>query len=163
MERYPTGYPLWEGSAYYRVPSEPPGREEDAVMESEPHRRRDSWDQEEYTEAEVKAAWATLEQMEIEDDSGLRAMKSAIGAQDWTSRHNFSKPGRPAAATGGLWALGSPESLVDRIKSMAEGEFLVVATDGALVKVMESTTGGWKSVPHIGGGMGHRDRTQRHQ
>ena len=79
-------------------------------------------------------------------------MKSAIGAQDWTPRHNFSKPGRPAAATGGLWALGSPESLVDRIKAMAEGDFLVVATDGALVKVMENTTGGWKSVPHMGGG-----------
>ena len=89
--------------------------------------------------------------MESEDDRGLRATKSAIGAQDWTPRHNFSKPGRPAAATGGLWALGSPESLVDRIKAMAEGDFLVVATDGALVKVMENTTGGWKSVPHMGG------------
>jgi hypothetical protein len=86
-------------------------------MESEPNRRRDSWDQEEYTEAEVNAGWAALEQMEVEDDSGLRAMKSAIGAQDWTPRHNFSKPGRPAAATGGIWALGSPESLVDRSRS----------------------------------------------
>ncbi len=41
---------------------------------------------------------------------------------------------------------------MDRIKAMAEGDFLVVATDGALVKVMESTPGGWKSVPHMGGG-----------
>ncbi len=122
------------------------------MMENEPKQRRDSWNQEEYTEAEVTAGWAALEQMEIEDDSGLRAMKSAIGAQDWTPRHNSSKPGRPAAAKGGLWALGSPESLVDRIRSMAEGDFLVAVTDGALVKVMESTTGGWKSVPHMGGG-----------
>ena len=39
-----------------------------------------------------------------------------------------------------------------RIRTMAEGDFLVVATDGALVKVMESTSGTWKSVPHMGGG-----------
>ncbi len=37
---------------------------------SEPNRRRDSWDQEEYTEAEVAAGWAALEQMETEDNSG---------------------------------------------------------------------------------------------
>ncbi len=76
--------------------------EEEVVMESEPNRRRDSWDQEEYTEAEVTAGWAALEQVEIEDGIGLRAMKSAIGSQDWTPRRNFSTPGRPAAATGGL-------------------------------------------------------------
>ena len=75
---------------------------EEEEMKREAHRRRDSWDQEEYTEAEVQAGWAALEQLESEDDSGLRATKSAIGAQDWTPRHNFSKPGRPAAATGGL-------------------------------------------------------------
>ncbi len=51
----------------------------------EAYRRRDSWDQEEYTEAEVQAGWAALEQMESEDDSGLRAMKSAIGAQELDS------------------------------------------------------------------------------
>ena len=33
-------------------------------------------------------------------------MKSAIGAQDWTPRLNFSNPGRSAAATGGL-SMGS--------------------------------------------------------
>ncbi len=53
------------------------------MSESQLNRRRDSWDLEEHTEAEVEAGWAALEQMEIEDDSGLRAMKSAIGAQDW--------------------------------------------------------------------------------
>ena len=39
-----------------------------------------------------------------------------------------------------------------KIRTMAEGDFLVVATDGALVKVMESTRGAWQSVPHMGGG-----------
>ena len=78
-----------------------------ATESGEVFRRRDSWDQEEYTEAEVTAGWVALEQLETEDDTGLRAMKSAIGAQDWTPRLNFSNPGRSAAATGGLWALGS--------------------------------------------------------
>ena len=142
--------PITDSSACPLEAEELSGEEDETKREA--HRRRDSWDQEEYTEVEVQAGWAALEQMKSEDDSGLRDMKSAIGAQDWTPRHNFSKPGRPAAATGGLWALGSPESLVDRIKAMAEGDFLVVATDGALVKVMENTTGGWKSVPHMGGG-----------
>ena len=70
------------------------------------NQRRDNWDRDESTEAEVTAGWAALEQLELEDDSGLRAMKNAIGAQDWTPRLNFSKPGRPAAATGayGPWA-----------------------------------------------------------
>ena len=105
--------------------------EEEEVAESWTlNQRRDNWDHDESTEAEVTAGWAALEQMEVEDDSGLRAMKNAIGAQDWTPRLNFSKPGRPAAATEGLWALGSPEALVARIRTMAEGDFLVVATDG---------------------------------
>ncbi len=69
-------------------------------MKSEPNRRRDRWNQEEYMEAEVAAGWAALEQLETEDDIGLRAIKAAIGAQDRTPRLNFSKPGRPAAATG---------------------------------------------------------------
>ncbi len=47
-----------------------------AGLKSEPHRRRDSWDQEEYTEAEVQARWVALEQMEIEDGSGLRAIQT---------------------------------------------------------------------------------------
>ncbi len=57
---------------------------EEEETKREAHRRLDSWDQEEYTEAEVQAGWAALEQMESEDDSGLRAMKAAIGTQDWT-------------------------------------------------------------------------------
>ena len=41
---------------------------------------------------------------------------------------------------------------MERIRTMAEGDFLVVATDGALVKVMESTRDAWQSVPQMGGG-----------
>ena len=53
---------------------------------------------------------------------------------------------------------------MERIRTMAEGDFLVVATDGALVKVMESTRDAWQSVPQMGGGgVGDWYCTKRHQ
>ena len=73
-------------------------------------------------------------------------------ARDWTPRSNVSGAGRPPAATSGLWAMGSPDLLVENIVAMGEGDYLLVVTDGALMRVMESVEGSWRSVPQMGGG-----------
>ncbi len=75
-----------------------------------------------------------------------------VSGQDWTPKTNFSGGGRPAAATGGLWAMGSPLGLVEKMRAMEVGDYLLVATNGALLKVMENVDGSWRAVPQMGGG-----------
>ncbi len=53
--------------------------------------------------------------------------------------------------------MGSPLVLVDKMRAMEEGDFMLVATDGALLKVMESVEGSWRAVPQMGGRMGNWD------
>ncbi len=48
--------------------------------------------------------------------------------------------------------MGSPLSLVEKMRAMEVGDYLLVATDGALQKVMENVDGSWRAVPQIGGG-----------
>ena len=38
------------------------------------------------------------------------------------------------------------------LEAMGEGDYLLVVTDGALMRVMESVEGAWRSVPQMGGG-----------
>ena len=38
------------------------------------------------------------------------------------------------------------------MRAMEEGDFMLVATDGALLKVMERVEGSWRAVPQMGGG-----------
>ncbi len=48
--------------------------------------------------------------------------------------------------------MGSPLSLVEKIRAMEEGDYLLFATDGALARVMESVDGSWRAAPQMGGG-----------
>ncbi len=105
--------------------------------------RFDWWNREDELEVKTAASWAALGQAEEEDGRALRKLKALVSGQDWTPRTNFSGDGRPAAATGGLWAMGSPLTLVDKIKATEEGDYLLVATDGAMVRVMESVDGSY--------------------
>ena len=75
-----------------------------------------------------------------------------MGGQNWTPRDNFSPEGTSPAATGGLWAMGSSQELARRMQEMNTGDYLVVATDGAMMKVMETNEGRWEAAPHMGGG-----------
>jgi hypothetical protein len=75
--------------------------------------RFDLWSWEDETEAEIASSWAALGQSEVEDGKALRELKALVAGQDWTPRTSFSGVGRPAAATGGLWAMGSPLVLVE--------------------------------------------------
>ena len=50
--------------------------------------------------------------------------------------------------------MGSPLGLVEKIKGMEEGDYILVATDGAMIRVMESVDGAWRAVPQMGGGGG---------
>ncbi len=97
------------------------------------------WEWEDETGAEIAASWAALGQVEVEDGRALRELKVLVSGRDWTPRSNFSGDGRPAAATGVLWAM-VPSHLgrLEKIKAMGECDYLLVATDGAMVRVMES-------------------------
>ncbi len=114
--------------------------------------RFDLWSWEDETEAEIASSWAALGQSEVENERALRELKALVSGQDWTPRTIFSRGGRPAAATGGLWAMGSPQGLVEKMRAMEVGDYLLVATDGALLKVMENVDGSWRAVPQMGGG-----------
>ena len=114
--------------------------------------RFDAWEEEVVTELELAASWAALGQAEVEDGRALTELKALLNDQDWTPRSNFSGAGRPPAATGGVWAMGSPDLLVEKIEAMGAGDYLLVVTDGALMRVMESVEGSWRSVPQMGGG-----------
>jgi hypothetical protein len=116
--------------------------------------RFDLWRWEDETAAVTAASWAALSQAEEEDGRALQELKALVSGQDWTPRFDFSGDGRPAAATGGLWAMGSPLGLVEKINGMEEGDYLLVATDGAMIRVMESVDGTWRAVPQMGGGGG---------
>ena len=110
------------------------------------------WRWEDETAVETAASWAALGQAEEEDGRALKELKALVSGQDWTPRLDFSGDGRPAAATGGLWAMGSPLGLVEKINGMEEGDYILVATDGAMIRVMESVDGAWRAVPQMGGG-----------
>ncbi len=114
--------------------------------------RFDLWSWEDETEAETASSWAALGQSEVEDGRALRELKAMVAGQNWTPRINFSGVGRPAAATGGLWAMGSPLDLVEKMRAMEVGDYLLVATDGALLKVMGNVDGSRRAVPQMGGG-----------
>ena len=86
------------------------------------------------------------------DDRATKDLRKLMGGQNWTPRDNFSPEGTSPAATGGLWAMGSPQELARRMQVMDTGDYLVVATDGAMMKVMESNEGRWEAAPHMGGG-----------
>ena len=40
--------------------------------------------------------------------------------------------------------MGSPDLLVEKIEAMEEGDYLLVVTDGALMRFMESVEGSWR-------------------
>ncbi len=101
---------------------------------------------------ELQTMVPALGQAEEEEGRALREIKALVSGQDWTPRFDFSDDGRPAAATGGLWAMGSPLALAEKIKAMEEGDYLLVATDGAMIRVMEIVDGSWRAVPQMGGG-----------
>ncbi len=48
--------------------------------------------------------------------------------------------------------MGSPLGLVEKMRAIEAGDYLLVATDGALLKVMENVDGSWRAVPQMGGG-----------
>ena len=97
--------------------------------------RFDRWAWEDETEAKIASSWAALGQSEVEDGRALRELKALVSGQDWTPRINFSPLGQ-----------------VEKMRAMEEGDYLLVATDGALLKVMENVDGSWRAIPQMGGG-----------
>ena len=77
------------------------------------------------------------------------ALRTQYKGQDWTPRTAHSNS---PARTGGLWALGSPEALADRIRTLHPLDYLLLATDGAMTKTLLRTNGVWDVVAQMGGG-----------
>ncbi len=92
--------------------------------------RFDLWSCEDETEAKIASSWAALEQSEVEDGRALRELTALVAGQDWTPRINFSGVGRPAAATGGLWAMGSPLDLMEKMRAIEPGDNMLVLPMG---------------------------------
>ena len=109
-------------------------------------------DSERRKQEEIRAGWRALLLIEEADDRATKELRKQMGGQNWTPRDNFSPEGTSPAATGGLWAMGSPQELARRMQEMNTGDYLVVATDGAMTKVMETNEGRWEAPPHMGGG-----------
>ena len=111
--------------------------------------RFDMWDWDHQSQAEIEAGWAAIDHISCEDGAASRALQAKFKNQDWTPRTAFSVV---PARTGGLWALGSPEALADRIRTLQPLDYLVLATDGAMSKTLRRTNGVWDTVAQIGGG-----------
>ena len=94
------------------------------------------WDWDHQSPTEVEAGWAAIDHIAEEDGVAAAALRTQYKNQDWTPRTAYSTS---PARTGGLWALGSPEALADRIRTLHPLDYLLLATDGAMTKTLLRT------------------------
>jgi hypothetical protein len=107
------------------------------------------WDWDHQSPTEVEAGWAAIDRIADEDGVAASALRAQYKNHDWTPRTAYSPT---PARTGGLWALGSPEALADRIRNLQPLDYLLLATDEAMTKTLLRTNGVWEVVAQMGGG-----------